>query len=143
MSDTLINRLQSLDVIKAMTLGDCVFSVEDKTLIEEAYQSLLHRSVRRCNCRSRYADALVELLSQIKKANNMNKYILKAGALIWLGDDCYTRNNITDDVAKRYLELHPDATRHFETIPTVETPTEEVKEPTPEAKPKKSKKKGE
>lgn len=136
MSDTLIQRLQSLDVIKAMTLGDCVFSVEDKTLIEEAYQSLLHRSVRRCNCKSRYADALVELLSHIKKANNMNKYILKAGALIWLGDDCYTRHNLTDEVAKRYLELHPDATRHFESIPEEEKPAEKEK-------PKKSKKKGE
>ncbi len=115
-----------------MTRGDCVFSVEDKTLIEEAYQSLLHRSVRRCNCKSRYADALVELLSHIKKTKNMNKYILKAGALIWLGNDCYTRHNITDEVAKRYLELHPDATRHFESIPEEEEKPAEEENPVDE-----------
>ena len=112
-------KLRALPATKAAAGGDSAFSQEDKQLIEEVYQQLFGKGVRQCTCKHRYSDALFEILATLKLTRTMteHKYRLKAGPVIWLGNDCYSRHNLTDEVAKKYLELHPDAVNLFEAIP--------------------------
>lgn len=128
MNSELIKRIQSLRVEQAMSVGDSAFSEDDRRLIEEASRAILGKNVRECSCNHRYSDALLEIISKLKLSRNMkeHKYMLKGGVVIWIGTDCYTRHNITDKVAKRYLKMHPDAENLFESIPEQEKKDKEA-----------------
>ena len=69
------------------------------------------------------------------------KYILKRGVVIQTADssEVYTRDNITDEVAKAYLEKFPNKFGVFESVPEVEEQPEV--ENGPEDKPKAKSKK--
>ena len=60
---------------------------------------------------------------------------MRAGFIIRCGDfddgEIYTNANLTNDVAKRYLERFPNKRKMFDRIPeeTAETPVEDTKEP--------------
>lgn len=121
--------------------GDSVFTHEQKRLIATAYSQLLGKTVRRCSCNNRYCDALTEILIHTKiKLTTMEKrkYMLFSGELIWIGNECYSNANITDEIAERYLELHPDAKeRKFQRFPEEvkeEQPTEDAPAPAPKKK---------
>ena len=71
------------------------------------------------------------------------KYILKRGVVIHTADssEVYTRDNITDEVAKAYLEKFPNKVGVFESVPEeVEQATEEVEQATEEVENPKQKK---
>ena len=128
--------------------GDSVFTHEQKRLIATAYSQLLGKTVRRCTCNNRYCDALTEILTHTKiKLTKMEKrkYMLFSGELIWIGNECYSNANITDEIAERYLELHPDAKeRKFQRYPEEvkeEQPTEAAPAPAPAPKKKTTSKK--
>lgn len=108
--DSLIERLRAMPIDKAVTTGDGVFSREDKAAIEVAYFSIKGKAIRKCSCRHRYVDALMEIFTElnIKPLKTMKKYIMKAGFLIWLDDEPLTPANITDKKAAKWCKLHPD-----------------------------------
>ena len=139
--DVINERLRALPVAQAVTGGDSAFTEADRQLIDEVYQQLFGKSVRKCSCKNRYSDALMEILSTLKISRNMKeqKYRLKAGPVIWLDNDCYNRHNLTDEVAKEYLKLHPDAVNLFEAIPEPE-PEKAEEAPKAEETKKKTKK---
>lgn len=71
-----------------------------------------------------------------------NKYTLKRGVVIQVPGttEVYTRDNLTDEVAKAYLSKYPNKEKLFDNIP-VETETEEKAEEAPaETEEKKEKK---
>lgn len=119
-------RLRSLIVAGG---DDAVYSQEDRSLIEQLSVTELGKRVRQCNCRDRYTEAVLELYSTMKKRGTMNadrQYLLRAGVLIWIGTQVYTSNNITDEVAEAYLEMHPEDRGKFERVPeTYKSPAEE------------------
>lgn len=106
----LIERINLLPRAQAISVGDSVFSEEQRRLIAEAYKSLLGKDIPNCSCRHRYSDALEEICLTLKIKNTMNcKYQLLAGVIIWLGTDCYNNHNLTDEVAEEYLKRFPEA----------------------------------
>lgn len=115
-----MKRLRSLLVAGG---DDSVFSNEDKALIEDLYLSECGKKVRQCNCRDRYTDALFEIHSKLKIKKTManeQKYQLRAGVIIWIGTEAYSRHNITDEIAAAYLKTHPEDRRKFERVPDTE-----------------------
>lgn len=110
LDDSLIERLRAMPIDKAVTTGDGVFSKEDKAAIEVAYFSIMGKAVKKCSCRHRYADALMEIFTElkIKPTKKMTKYEMKAGRLIWLDDEPLTPANINDKKAAKWCKLHPD-----------------------------------
>ena len=99
---------------------DSVFSTEDRDIIEAIHKEETGKPVRDCGCRDRYADAVIVLYQKLKRTQIMAKdqqYILRPGVLIWVGNDAYSRHNLTDKVAKAYLKAHPEARNKFEKTP--------------------------
>lgn len=99
---------------------DSVFSPDDREIIEAIHKEETGKPVRDCGCRDRYADAVIVLYQKLKRTQIMAKdqqYILRPGVLIWVGNDAYSRHNLTDKVAKAYLKAHPEARNKFEKTP--------------------------
>ena len=111
MNGELLKRISLLPRRLAPSVGDSVFSEEQRNLIAEAYQSLLGKQIPNCSCRNRYTDALIEICATFKIKTNMSncKYQLFAGVIIWIGTDCYSNHNLTDEIAEKYLAMHPEA----------------------------------
>lgn len=114
---TQLTRLRSLLVAGG---DDSVFSTEDRKIIESIHLEEMGQKVRDCNCRDRYADAVIELYRKLKRTQTMakdQKYMLRPGVIIWIGTEAYSRHNLTDKVAKAYLKANPEAIKKFERVP--------------------------
>ena len=116
---------------------------EVKNDIRRLYKHVTGEPLRRCNCPDVYNDALIIISLKIKALKTMSeqKYKLKRGVVIQLPDttDVYTHVNITDEVAKAYLEKYPQKSSLFEAIPKEEERGEQGENET-EKQPKKRKK---
>lgn len=114
---TQLTRLRSLLVAGG---DDSVFSTEDRQIIEAIHLDETGKKVRDCNCRDRYADAVIELYRKLKRTQTMardQKFMLRPGVIIWIGTEAYSRHNLTDKVAKAYLKANPEAIKKFERVP--------------------------
>lgn len=112
-----LTRLRSLLVAGG---DDSVFSNEDRQAIEAIHLEETGHKVRECNCRDRYADAVIVLYKKLKNRQMMakdQKYMLRPGVIIWIGTEAYSRHNITDKIAQAYLKANPEAKNKFERIP--------------------------
>lgn len=99
---------------------DAAFSLEDKQEIERIYEETFGRPIRVCTCKNRVADALIELFQKVKSM--ASRYTLKRGALICIGTDYYSSVNLTDEVAEKYLAMHPEDVVKFERVPAPKAP---------------------
>lgn len=131
MEASTLERINLLPRAQAISVGDSVFNEEQRRFIAEVYKSLLGKDIKNCSCRHRYSDALEEICFTLKIKTKMNrKYLLKAGMLIWIGTDCYSNYNLTDEVAEKYLAMHPEAReKEFQRWPDE---NEEQEKPKPE-----------
>lgn len=109
-TEALIQQIKALPIGKALSLGDDVFSKEEKAVIEAAFFSIKGKRVKKCSCRNRYTDAAMEVVTALKiKPKKYNpKYILKAGHIISIGTTYYNNYNLTDEVARQWCKAHPD-----------------------------------
>ena len=121
------------------------YNSEDKQLIRLLYREVLGKEMRQTNCQSCFHDAVIEIYLHLKKNNDMakpKKYTLRAGFIIscptFKGGKIYTNDNLTDEVAEKYIEQFPQQKRFFVIDNTIEK--EQVKE-TSEKADKKTKKK--
>lgn len=117
------NEMKRLRQLIAAGGDDSVFSEEDKRLIADLYRSEVGKEIRRCNCRDKYSDAVLETYVTLKRRESMKaetKYQLKAGVLVWIGNDVYNHITLTDELAETYLKAHPDAVRDFVRVPQEE-----------------------
>lgn len=102
---------------------DSVFNQQDRLTIETLYKTEAGKTIRSCNCKDKYADAVLELYITLKQRGEMKaeqKYQLKAGVLAWIGTEVYNHLTLTDELAEQYLKAHPDAVKDFERIPEQE-----------------------
>jgi hypothetical protein len=118
--------------------GNAPFSIEQKRLIAQMYPEILGKPFRRTACQRCYHDAVIEMAVKLRKEQKMREkcdYHMRAGFIIRCGDfdggEIYTNANLTNDVAKRYLERFPQKRAMFDRIPeeTAEMPAEATKEP--------------
>lgn len=133
MDANLIERINLLPMAEAIMAGDSVFSDEQRQFIADIYKDLLGKSIPNCSCRHRYSDALAEICSTFKISRKMKcKYQLKAGVIIWIGTDCYSNHNLTDEVAEEYLKKFPEAKeKEFQAWPEDPEPEPEKTNPEP------------
>lgn len=124
------------------------YNQTDKGLIERLYWAVLGRVFRPTSCQNCYHDAVIEIYSYLKKHDTMaeeKKYLLKAGAIIntpaFDEGKIYSNANLTDDVARRYLEKFPNQVVLFQKLPEPEPEAAPEAEAKPETK-KKAKKSG-
>lgn len=113
--ETILERCKEL-ISRRNTNGG--FSDSEKVEINGLYMRVCYKSVPSCNCMDRYSDALYEIYHRIKKYRLMkpSNYKLKNNIVLHWGGDVYTNSNLTDEVAKAYLEKYPDSD-YFAVIP--------------------------
>ncbi len=115
------------------------FSIEDKQRIEEIYPMIMGRRFRKTSCKRCYHDAVIEMAVKLRRTKKMERYEkcdyrMRAGFIIHTpaidGGKIYTNANLTNEVAKRYLELFPQKRVMFEQVPeeTAEKPVEAPEE---------------
>lgn len=103
---------------------DAAFSSSDKERIEMLYWEVLGKEFKPTSCQQCYHDALIEIYLYLKKYNKMkekSKYRMRAGFIIncpaFDGGKIYTNDNLTDDVAERYLAQFPQNVEMFQELP--------------------------
>lgn len=110
---------------------DSVFTAEEKTMVARFYFEEFGEHLRDCGCHHRYSDAVMDIYHTLKSKGKMakeQKYMLKAGVIVWIGNDCYNRHSLTDELAEKYLNLHPDARSKFDKVPAIDTPAPEAED---------------
>lgn len=129
-NESIVRRIYLLPRAQAISAGDSVFSAEDRQFIAELYSSLLGKSIRQCSCRHKYSDALEEIcnLLRLKKMKQKKcNYLLYGGVIIWIGTECYSNHNLTDEVARQYLSMHPEAReKEFQSWPEESEPATDI-----------------
>lgn len=136
---------------EALRLYNSLSGVEANAPIPEAIKDNIRRlyryvtgeKLKQCNCPDLYSDALIVIRLKFRTMKPEQKYILKRGVVIHTADssEVYTRDNITDEVAKAYLEKFPNKVGVFESVPEeVEQATDEVEQATEEVEKPKAKK---
>lgn len=103
---------------------DKPFGEADKRLITELYYEVLRKELMPTSCQQCYHDALIEVYLYLKKNKTMKQkcnYRLRAGYIISCPDfyngKIFTNENLTDKVAKEYLERYPSQEEYFSEIP--------------------------
>lgn len=124
MDQKTLDRLLSL---RRNPRSDNDFSDSDKQFVDALHRSILGSPVRDCSCRNRYTDAYYEIMAALPretrklfKMSKDKKYRLIGGYVIYHEGNHYTNVTLTDEIAKAYLEKHPDAISQFESIPEPE-----------------------
>lgn len=105
---------------------DNSFDNSDKGVIARLYEEVLGKELRPTTCQQCYHDALIEIYLYLKNNKAMKKkcnYRLRAGFIIACPDfhngKIFTNDNLTDDVAREYLQKYPKQETYFQTIPEV------------------------
>lgn len=108
--------------LKAHLTG--AFSVSQKKEIHELYSAVLRKTLKVTSCQRCYHDALIEVILYLRKEGKMKEetnYALRAGFIIhcptFHNGKIYTNDNLTDEVAKAYLEAFPNQKPMFAKIP--------------------------
>lgn len=118
--EEVIETLEHLRSLIEAGADDSIYNENDREIIQRLHRAEFGSGVRECGCKNRFTDAVILLYQRISKRktmNNKNKYQLRAGVLIWLGTNCYSRANLTDKVAEKWLKLHPDGKDNFDRLP--------------------------
>lgn len=99
------------------------FSVEEKDEIRTLYGEVLGKEFKPTTCQQCYHDALIEIYLYLKRERRMaqrSKYRMRAGFIIscpnFHGGKIYNNSNLTDEVAKEYLERYPKARAFFDVV---------------------------
>lgn len=96
--------------------------------VRELSMRFLGCGVPNCNCRNVFQDYLFLILNKLNKGDYKMKqslYRLKKGVVIHVNGEAYTNANLTDDVAKAFIEKHPNNNR-FESLNPVAEEAEKL-----------------
>lgn len=99
------------------------FTSSERSTIENLYNVVCSKPIRRTGCSDCYRDAYIELVTTLKRLGKMPStpnYVLKAGAVLheFGSSDFYTLNNIPDEFAEKWLASHPNDKDLFEKMPS-------------------------
>ena len=100
--------------------------------IDRLYWEVCRKHLRHCRCKNVEKDALLEIYAKLKFNTKTNTTMAQAkarlvnGVVIRVGGTHYTNANLTDEVARQFLEVFPQRKDWFAVLPS------EPKEDTPE-----------
>lgn len=121
--------------------------------IDRLYWAVCRKHLRKCRCKNVEKDALLEIYAKLKYHHKTNKTMAQAKlvngvVLKWQGNH-YTNANLTDEVAREFLDAFPVRKDWFAVLPSAsekqvvaevaEMPSAEVKPEKVTATPKKKK----
>lgn len=98
-----------------------------KGRLDALYWAVCQKHLRRCNCRDKYTDALVEIYAKLNtlQKSDMEKINSTArlvrGVVLFVNNKHYTNSNLTDDVAREFLSRFPQRKDWFEVLPSATT----------------------
>lgn len=98
-----------------------------KQRIEGLYWEICRKHLRHCKCKNVLQDALIEIYSRLRrnkitiKNRNMAQARLVKGVVVFFEGNHYTNANLTDDVARAFLEKFPQRKDWFEVLPSATT----------------------
>lgn len=97
-------------------------TAKDKTIIEQMYEQLLGKTLKRTSCSDCYRDAVIEIKIKLNKNMDKPKYALKNGVLLYQHSTgkVFNNFNMTDRIAAQHLKEHPDDVRFFAIYQTIE-----------------------
>lgn len=126
---------EAYDTLLALSRADKPYSSAEESIISNLYTEVTGKKVRDCNCRDKWHDAVIEALLYLKKHKAMREkcdYKLRAGVILHISgsSEVYTNDNLTNEVAEKFLKDNPNAVGRFAVIP----------QPKAESKPKRKKK---
>ena len=104
--------------------GQTSLSISDKVEIERIYKEVTGKDFIKTSCNDCYKDAVIEMNVYIKKNGKMKEktnYGLKNGVLLQMdfgSSEMYTNENLTDEVAERYLAKNSNRANYFAVMPT-------------------------
>lgn len=109
---------------------DRSFTDTEKRRIALLYREVTGKDFQQTTCQQCYHDALIEVYLYLKNNKTMAKkcnYRLRAGFIISCPDfksgKIYTNDNLTDAVAKEYLQKYPKQEKMFQQLPDTEDGT--------------------
>ena len=126
---------EAYDTLLALSRANKPYSSAEESIISNLYTEVTGKKVRDCNCRDKWHDAVIEALLYLKKHKAMREkcnYQLRAGVILHISgsSEVYTNDNLTNEVAEKFLKDNPNAVGRFAVIP----------QPKAESKPKRKKK---
>lgn len=126
---------EAYDTLLALSRVNKPYSTAEESIISNLYTEVTGKKVRDCNCRDKWRDAVIEALLYLKKHKAMREkcdYKLRAGVILHISgsSEVYTNDNLTNEVAEKFLKDNPNAVGRFAVIP----------QPKAESKPKRKKK---
>lgn len=100
--------------------------------IDRLYWAVCRKHLRTCRCKNVEKDALLEIYAKLKYHQKTNTTMAQARlvngvVLQWKGNH-YTNANITDKVARDFLEAHPKRSDWFAVIPEPQESVEDKPE---------------
>lgn len=109
---------------------DRSYTDTEKRRIALLYREVTGKDFQQTTCQQCYHDALIEVYLYLKNNKTMAKkcnYRLRAGFIISCPDfksgKIYTNDNLTDAVAKEYLQKYPKQEKMFQQLPDTEDGT--------------------
>lgn len=100
------------------------FNSQEKRSIEELHREVIGYDMKPTTCQNCYHDALILIILRLKKTTAMAKdkqYTLRNGFIIhspiFHQGAIYTNANLTDEVAREYLERFPANVTMFSKMP--------------------------
>jgi len=109
-------------------------TAEEKDTITSIYYQFFTGGLSK-TCPDRFLDAYIRIKNLLKnktmseiKEHKKRLYHLKRGVAIMYKGNTYTEINLTDEVAKDFLVLHPERKEKFAEVPADEPKEPKVKE---------------
>ena len=103
-----------------------------KERIDRLYWAVCRKHLRKCNCRDKYRDALLEIYSKLMYHQKTNTTMAQAklvrGVVLQWKSNHYTNSNLTDEVARDFLTAFPQRKDWFEILPSATTDKQVVAE---------------
>ena len=143
--------LNELNELRGMA-QDSANLADFKQRVRALYLLVIGKSLRDCNCKDVYKDALIEIYVKLQKSTDMElntKARLVNGVVLQHKGNHYTNANLTDEVAREFLELFPQREDWFAVLPQkaaeetreerTESVAEAIKAPSKPTTPKKKK----
>lgn len=87
------------------------------------YEAVCRKTLRKCNCKNVLQDALLEIYAKLNHYNkHMEEYKSQAklvnGVVLQVNGNHYTNANITDEVAREFLDMYPQRKDWFSELPS-------------------------